>query len=693
MNISLAYPGWTLILCIALGIIFSWAMYAGKRNLFIHRWQYVLVSVLRGLVVTFLAILILSPVIKYISRQEEKPKVIFIQDNSSSISQALSPAAIQQYKQAVNDCIQKLSTDYQVVSYAFGDEVKDSLLTTFDQPTTDISHAIEYTLQTHENENVGAVVLASDGIYNKGMSPLSLTIPCKGSLYTVGVGDTTVQRDATIARVYANKIMYIGDQFALRTDLAAFSARGLPLVVSIFHHNTKRTIFSQTITADADRFTKSLETILTAAQTGIQHFTVSVAAISGERNLLNNKQDIYIEVLDNKQQILIVAQAPHPDIFALQDALKKNKNYQVSVKIAQQADVNLSNVDLLILHNLPSATYNMNSMVEKANQMGISRWYIVGSQTSLPLLNKQQNCVQIASKSATMNDAQAVLQPNFSLFSVNPNLPIQFLPPLSVPFAEYTQGPQTHVYMNQKIGSVQTTYPLWIFQQQGQSRIGVTMGEGIWRWRMYDYKQHKNYQLVDECITKTTQYLAVKKDKKQFNVHLAKSVFAETEPIQIDATLYNENYEPINTPNAELVIVYPDGSKKKYNFDKENNDYHLNIGNLSAGNYQYNAETKFNGKNWIATGQFSVVSQDIESMHTTADFGMLHQLAKNYRGEFIYANQLNTLADKIKQNPTMKTIIRAQVTSDPLINWKSICILIAICLAAEWFIRKYSGNY
>ena len=50
------------------------------------------------------------------------------------------------------------------------------------------------------------------------------------------------------------------------------------------------------------------------------------------------KREFFIDILDNKQQILILAKAPHPDIAAMQSALEKNVNYEVKSMLVSDYD-------------------------------------------------------------------------------------------------------------------------------------------------------------------------------------------------------------------------------------------------------------------------------------------------------------------------------------------------------------------
>ena len=693
MNFSFAYPTWFLLFCLCVGFIFSFALYFKKKNNFPFTWQFVLVILTRFFTGAILVFLLLSPILKYLQKKEDKPTIAFIQDNSASIKNAFKKIDSVAYQKNVRDLIAELQKDYNVKTFSLGNQLKDSLHFEYNENGSDISSPLETIMTTLENENLGAVILASDGIYNKGMSPLNLTYPFKGAVYSIGLGDTTIQRDALVARVFANKMVYLGDQFAIRSDVSAYACKGSSVTVSVFSHSANRVVATQNFSVTEERFSKSIETIIDARSVGVQHYTISISKVDGEQNIANNAQDVYVEVIDSKENVLIVANAPHPDIFALKEALTKNKNFKVDIKTAQKVDANISDYNLVVLHNLPSVNYNVNSILEQAKKMGISLWFITGSQTAIPLFNQAQNCLQIAPRGMSLNDASANLNKEFSYFTLSNTTGLLQVPPLATPFGEYTTGANTQVLMTQKIGSVNTNYPLWIVQQNNAARVGVTAGEGLWRWRLYDYQQHKNQNLVDEYILKTAQFLSVKHDKKQFRTTIQKSVFTESEPITFDAELYNENYELINTPDVNLTITDEANTKKKYSLNKEGNSYSLSLGNLAAGKYAYTSQTAYNGKNYSASGNFSVVAINIEDVNTTADFGMLNQLAKNYGGEFVYPSEINSIKEKIKNNQAVKTILRTQVNTEPLINWKWLFGLLIFLLSIEWFIRKYTGNY
>src|ERR1017187_519544 len=88
MNFSLVteLSPWYVILCLLVGAVYAFALYYKDHTLEqLHRWIKITMTVFRFVVVSLVAFLLLSPMIKTIFHEVEKPIVIVAQDNSKSI--------------------------------------------------------------------------------------------------------------------------------------------------------------------------------------------------------------------------------------------------------------------------------------------------------------------------------------------------------------------------------------------------------------------------------------------------------------------------------------------------------------------------------------------------------------------------------------------------------------------------------
>ncbi len=179
MNASLVieqYPYWYILLCLLLGFVYAFVLYfkdsffkeaTPSQQLLIHG-----LSIFRMLTVAGIAFLLLSPLLKSRNIDEIKPSILIVQDNSESVGLAFKPASdTTAYANKIKQLSQNLTNDYKVADYHFGQNLKDGLKFTFDEKVTDISNSLDELQNSYANQNVGAIILATDGIYNQGSNP------------------------------------------------------------------------------------------------------------------------------------------------------------------------------------------------------------------------------------------------------------------------------------------------------------------------------------------------------------------------------------------------------------------------------------------------------------------------------------------------------------------------------------------
>lgn len=584
-----------------------------------------------------------------------------------------------------------------MVSYAFGNELKKTQDFPLTSKVTNISDAVDNVNDLYYNQNLGAVIIASDGIYNQGINPVYSAAKSTYSIYTVVLGDTTIPKDLRFGNVYYNKITYLNDQFAIRADIEATHLQGknAVLTVSELDNGVAKSISTKTMVLNSDNFQQSQDFIIPANKVGIVHYQLSLTNLDGEVTYRNNVKDIYVEVLDGRQKILLVANSPHPDIAALKQAIESNKNYQLDVAYAADFNGKLNDYNLVILHQLPSANYGADNILQQAKALKKSILFVVSSQTATASLNKVQTTLNIAGNANRFNDVLARTNKDFNLFTISDatKLALTKLPPLENFFGDYKVSGTEQTMLFQRINNVETDYPLWLFADDLDSKIGIIAGEGLWRWKLYDYMQNKNFDAYNEIVTKTIQYLAVKGDKRPFQVTLPKNIFQDNEAITFEAQLYNANYEMVNTPDVDLKIKSEDGKEYPFKFNKTDKYYTLNAGFLPVGNYSYAATTKLGTNVYKAEGKFSISALQLEELRTVADHKVMYQLASQHHGQMYHANDFDKIADELLAKNQLKPILYDTFLTESAINLKWIFFLILILLSAEWFMRKYLGGY
>ncbi len=702
-----SYPLWYIALCLGLGLLYATTLYF-KDNTFsdaskAQRRALIPMSLARFLVVSGIAFLLLSPLLKSRTIEQVNPYIVVVQDNSESVAQGFaktadSSAYFNQLGAMVKSWEEK---DFTVETYSFGEQMSatknDSLQLPFNQKVTNISNTLNELYNKYSHQNVGAIVLASDGIYNQGNNPIYSNAQLTTPIYAIALGDTTPQRDLLVEKVLHNRIAYLGDKFTIRADVSAQNCRGATTVLSVYKgKGTSNKVFTKNIPIAKESFVLGEDIVLDANAVGVQQYSIRVSQIQDEVTVQNNRQDIYIDILDSRQKVLLLAASPHPDVSALKQAIENNKNYETKTVFASKASgLNYKDYDVAVLHGVPSKLYKAESVLSTLKTNNVPILFVVSSQTDLAALNRAQDILKINGGGSSSNDAKAKANRNFNLFTLEDKIfqTLEELPPLAVPFGEFSAAPTTQSLLFQKIGSVATQYPLLVMKQAAGYKTGVLTGEGLWRWRLYDYKKDNNHESFNEIISKTIQYLAVKNDKRKFRVNMPKTLFNETEAITFDAELYNDSYELINEPEVNLVITDESGKEFPFVFNKTSNAYALNAGFFAPGKYSFKAKTMFNGKEHTARGTFTVIPIQLESLQTTANHQLLYSLTKRYGGQVFYPDNLQALADTINNSPNVEPTLYSSYKTQAVINLKWLFFLLLAFLTIEWFLRKFIGGY
>jgi len=164
---------------------------------------------LRFLTITLLSALLLSPLLKSVITETKKPVVVLAQDHSESLSTELRGEGLDKYRDNWNALRDALSENYEVHELAFGDEVRETVDFKFVDKVTNLSQLMRDVYDRYGGQNLGAVIVASDGIYNEGSNPAYADVQLNAPVYTVALGDTTPKKDLPIKRVFHNQIAYL----------------------------------------------------------------------------------------------------------------------------------------------------------------------------------------------------------------------------------------------------------------------------------------------------------------------------------------------------------------------------------------------------------------------------------------------------------------------------------------------------
>ncbi len=681
-----------LILCLIAGVGYAALQYFRTK----HPWSKgmnTLLFAFRATLAFFLAFLLLGPIVKQISNIFEKPAFIIIHDNSSSIAETTDSLARLKLQQEMQQTVELLDENgYDAEINTLSDDQTSSFH--YDATTSDINGALKRVANRYEGKNVAGVILVSDGIYNAGLSPLysNYNFP----VYTLGVGDTTVRADIALKNIAYNKIAYQGNKFPLRAEVLIKNIASTNITATllkrgkVLERQTKKVVPGQLLTYDFQPL---------ADEQGIQKYDIQIETRPEEHNTKNNRSSVFVEVVEGRKKILCVAAAPHPDIKAIREVITKNSNYEFILHIpdvnAQQASTMVpENIDLVIFHQSPDLRGKTTALFQTFMKSKSSVFVILGHQTDLRQLARHNLPLQFESPPREYDEVTPVVNPALTNFNISSEASSAFasFPPVSVHFAKMQISPGISTVLFQRVGSVTTDKPLLVLASDDSKKIGVMLGEGMWRWRLNEFDRTENTLFFDEVFGKLIQFLSTTEDKRKFRSYPVRQEFSDTEPVVFESQVYNDIFEPIYGNSVEIDISHEDGRSTNYTYVISPGNTRYQIGGLKEGVYRYRASTVLGGKTESVRGEFAVVERQAELQNLTADFDLLRRLSGNTGGKFYTAAQVDDLRSDL-QKTQATSVIHTEETYDSLINLKWVFWLLLVLVSAEWGLRKFYGSY
>lgn len=666
---TLDYPWYFVLLCLLAGAAYAAAMYFWGKNPFRHglRWG---LAALRFAAASAIAFLLLAPTVRRTEHERQQPLVVLAEDRSSSVT-AMHRAGDEIPADQLRN---QLEGDFRLLYTSNNDHPEH----------TDLGALLDVP------RDAAAVVLFSDGLHNRGQNPVSVAEGLGMPVYTVAVGDTTQRNDAWLSHLRTNRIAYRNSEMTVEVTVNAVGLAGQKADLWV-NGASGRTVAIQSITYTGNHFstTRTL-TIPIGDKTGLQRYDVYLDELREETPMGNNHLAFYVDVIDNRQQVAIIGAAPHPDLSALKQAVESNPNYEATVLLAgdlQKSDFRTpnSNLTLAILHNLPTATLAVPEAVRELPQV-----YVIGMQTDLPRFNAMKTGLEIVSRVKKSTDLTAVYNEGFTLFRYDrgDGEALEQLPPLTAPFGEAKVSDGVQSLLTGRLGNIDSRQPLVAATSQGGQRKVFVWGEGLWRWRLNDYLNHQSHAHFDRLVGQLVNFAAQQEGRDRFRVE-AERIYATFEKVELKAQLYNEAYEPVNTPEATLTLSGDSIKKADFTFSRQGDGYALNLGTLPTGTYRYTAHTTLDGQKLSAEGTFAVEETSFELATLTADHTLLRTISAATGGSMFFPDNLDALEAELRK---IKPVIHTHTRHSELLSLPLVLGLILLLLAAEWVLRKYHGE-
>jgi len=666
--------------------------------------RYILISI-RTLIFVLILLLVFEPVYTIIHREKLQSGIYLFVDNSNSIAVKDSSQRVKQIKNLVNSLSKINPANAKVL--LFGSKI-DSLAPdnlsgiNLSETRTNFSKIIEKI--NSNNNHINSAVIVSDGIITDGSDPSYEAEKLQIPLFTVAIGDSAQKNDISVYNIVSNQIIYAGKQTQIEVLIKNLGFGGKTSNVSLYEEG--KLISSQKVILNELGLNKVYFNYK-AVTGGEKKMNVFITPLEGEESKINNNKVFYLNILDTKLKVCIIAGSPSADVSAISTSLETDKNIQVKKLIQVSTDkfwndvkpTAVDSADVLFLIDFPTVNspYNLIekvfSSIEKLNK---PYFIMISSGVDLTKLKTYEKLLPFSintSNGGTIKVQSELISDNYSAYFSNSGNKKEIcnnLPPVVQFAAGFTSKPGSNVLVKSNVRNMNLNNPLIVTRNIGMQRVFSILAGDIWNWELQTADRYPEFYV--NFINDIVKWLDASQKNKQFNITTNKKTYFQNEQVEFTAELYDHTFNPIDTANISLKISGK-GHKTSLNFSPQGNGiYTLNYSSVETGDFSYEGTTGINGS-YIKSnfGRFSIEEMQSEKLDTQMKPSFLKSLAKATNGMYYSIDDYSNLNDRlIKINNNHQ---KEYTTKNEFRIWgNKLILIILICLfAIEWIIRKRAG--
>ncbi len=676
-------------------------------------WRRAILTVLRIAALAAILLLLFEPVLNIFRHHLEKQNVLVLVDKSASMSVQDGETPRREIVDNVlsGSGLATLADKAQLRYFSFSDSVTALTRKQLDTTKafgvgTNLSFAWETASGAFAHEPTSAVVLISDGGNNLGPNPARLAGLSNLPIYTVGVGDTTVRRDAVVNEILANDVTYLNSIVPVDVRIKATGLGGKTTSLRLLDRSGVEVAREQVhLTGDVSEVTVPLK--FTATQAGQLRYRVVLDSVVGEWSLTNNRRSVMIRVLETRSQVVILSGPPTPSLSALRHTLEVDSNLEVRAFIesargdyylesSPTAD-DLAKASLIVLMNFPSRETKANllsSIVDVVSSRKIPLMFFAGPATYKPSLDKMAEVIPFQMQRGALRETEVTLRAveiHPALASGGPlSIPWTDLPPAFGSSGNFAKGalPQVIATLSSVTLGIEEDEPA-ILSWSGGGRKGIAfLVWGTNRWKLGLAKDSRGASFYDDLISRFTRWLVSPIEEKHVRIHPNKSLFSGGERVFFQAQVYGADLTPRDDAAVVVRVMMGEHSEALPLQGRGHGRYEAAFLPWEEGEY------RFEGVAYVdhdtlgrETGAFAVEAFNIEMLDTRQRADILQNIAKASGGHYAPAANADTMLANLEM-PLQDVEYHREI---PLWNRAIMLWIIIGALGLEWIIRKRSG--
>ncbi len=683
----------------------------------LSRGKKVLLALTRICAFSLVVLFILNPSIISMRRESRAPLVLVLLDISKSMS-VKDHTGRSRFEDAraglriLTDAIRR-GSDSRVEIIPFSSELMtpaDSGLAATGEGT-DILRAIHEAQRRYRSENVGAVVLLTDGRITRGV--VSLQVPLSVPVYAVQFGDTVERADVSIEEVFYDRTVYVGTKEEIRAVVKAIGFEGTGMVVRLVLNGEVIDEVARTVQGSNVAFEAAFE--FKPENPGEYGLTIEVVTGQLEERKENNTETIRVTVRKDKLRFLYVDQHADWNTTFLRDLAAGSDRFEMeaiswlpALGHFRLGDRNswdfpasakdLESYDLIVFSD------DTKILIDQA-RVNVLEEYVRGGGGLLLLMDEKSPAVRrqsmmliegllpvkLTGRPRMLTGEYAVLIADgmgwnrlAAILAEEGN--IDLLPPLLAQYSglEITAGATVPLIMESSGGP----QPFVAVTRYGAGVSAIVMGFPLWRWKLAG---HQGGAMYDAFLGGLIQYLAEGIDAPPLDLEADRTVYHAGDRISLAVYLQGKRRPDGVRGEVFLLGGEDDAPVRTFLFQPDSGResvFRTVLDPLPPGEYKVVAqELQDSGSGVTSETEFSILPVSVEFLKTASDIAFLRELAAGSGGEVLGAGELAKILDRLDlQEDELITKEVQALREGPLLF---LCIM--ACFAAEWIMRKAWG--
>ncbi|TLP79670.1 VWA domain-containing protein [Maribacter sp. ACAM166] len=639
---------------------------------------YLLLAFFRFIGIFGILLLLINPQFSQKSYTLEKPNLVILADNSTSVSE--SGNELIHLISQIEDT-KEISDRFNIRTYQFGAELSTLDSLTFKDKNTNIYKPLSALKDVYAREQT-AILLLSDGNQTVGQDYSYFKPDKNTTLYAVVLGDTTKYQDVSVGPILTNKYAFLKNKFPLETYVSYQGKTNISATVSIKIND--KVIYRENINLDYESNLKTISTQIDANVVGLTNIVVAVTQLPEERNISNNQRSTRIEVIDEKTKIALISDILHPDLGTLKKSIESNEQREVTILKSNTTSSTLEEMDLFIFYQ-PTARFK-NSM-DYATSKNANTFFITGTHTDYSFLNKANIGFEIEN-GYPKQEVFGLLNNAFTTYDIS-EFDLTDFPPMESDAGPIVFQKPYETLLGTQIKGLNVERPLLAILEDASKKQSLLLGENLWKWRMQTYRNTGDFINFDEFMGNFIRYLTSAKNKSRLNVDYEKIYEGSTNVI-ITATYFDEAFLFDSNAKVKITVTNTQTNRSQSNpMVLKNGYFEADLSNLMAGEYEFIVSVENESK--TDKGSFVISEFDMENQFVSSDYSKMKKLVTDSGGKHFYASQMEAIKRELIDDIAYVSTEKSVENIVSLIQLRILLAIIISAFAAEWFIRKYNG--